>query len=86
MKGLFVILCCLFFLSDKPSSSPVSGHCLLRTARFWLGDTGWNYFIAEPGAGRSMQNQEQSVHDYTGRAWQSLMDCIRQMPMAIFRC
>ena len=47
MKGLLVILCCLFFLSDKAQfqTSP-GGHYLLRDGKpfFWLGDTGWELF------------------------------------------
>ena len=41
MKGLFVILCCLFFLSDKARFQPSpNGHYLLRDGKafFWLGD------------------------------------------------
>jgi hypothetical protein len=47
MKGLFVFLCCLFFLSDKAQFQPSpNGHYLLRDGKpfFWLGDTGWELF------------------------------------------
>ncbi|HEX3079567.1 MAG TPA: DUF4038 domain-containing protein, partial [Puia sp.] len=47
MKGLFVILCCLFFLSAKAQFQPSpNGHYLLRSGKdfFWLGDTGWELF------------------------------------------
>src|ERR1700733_9697272 len=47
MKGLFVILCCLFFLSDKAQFRPgPDGHYLFRDGKpfFWLGDTGWELF------------------------------------------
>jgi len=47
MKGLFVILCCLFFLSDKAQFQPSPNrHYLLRDGKafFWLGNTGWELF------------------------------------------
>jgi Protein of unknown function (DUF4038) len=47
MKGLLVILCCLFFLFSKAQFRPSSnGHHLLRDGKdfFWLGDTGWELF------------------------------------------
>ena len=47
MKGLFVIICCLFFLSDIAQfQSCPNRHYLLRDghAFFWLGDTGWELF------------------------------------------
>jgi hypothetical protein len=47
MKGLFTLLCCLFFLFSGAQFRPSSnGHFLLRDGRdfFWLGDTGWELF------------------------------------------
>ena len=47
MKGLVVVFCCLFFLSDKAQFQPSpNGHYLLRNGKvfFWLGDTGWELF------------------------------------------
>src|SRR5664279_806514 len=47
MKGLFVILCCFFFLFSRAQFRPSSnGHYLLRDGKpfFWLGDTGWELF------------------------------------------
>jgi Protein of unknown function (DUF4038)/Putative collagen-binding domain of a collagenase len=47
MKGLFAILCCLFFLFSSAQFRPSSnGHYLLRDGKdfFWLGDTGWELF------------------------------------------
>jgi hypothetical protein len=47
MKGLLVILCCLFFLFSRAQFRPSpDGHYLLRDGKdfFWLGDTGWELF------------------------------------------
>lgn len=47
MKGLLVILCCPFFLSDKTQFQPSpNGHYLLRDGKvfFWLGDTDCELF------------------------------------------
>jgi len=47
MKGLFVIFCCLFFLSGKAQFQPSpDGHYLLRDGKayVWRGDTGWELF------------------------------------------
>jgi len=47
MKGLFAILCCLFFVpSDAQFRVSPNGHYLLRDGKdfFWLGDTGWELF------------------------------------------